>query len=306
MLEKPKEKCVLCGLENPEKSHFYKSHKITIKDYFETHFPRLNLLTRQKIKFKDKDSYFNNDFENRVELRDYLKLLTVKEKKEYCLNLLKRRIESKKLTYAPSQVELKSILIPAIGYFDELFKEEGGYCKLCESLGLVTKFKSVPESLSINPYNNQLIKIDTREQNPILYPHSEIYTLPYGDYTIDDFVYIERKNLQDFIQSFGKQVDRLEREIEKASFNNAYIVVLIESPISQAVAFDKLPWVKKFTMATPQFVFHNVRELCQKFCNLQFLFVDGRLEAKRIIPLILSSKSLIEYDLELLYEKGLL
>ena len=73
------------------------------------------------------------------------------------------------------------------------------------------------------------------------------------------------------------------------------------------MSFQYLPHISKKIKATPEFIFHNVRQLLQDFDNLQFVFVDGREEMKRTIESILASKCFYKkVDLQLAYDMKLL
>lgn len=69
------------------------------------------------------------------------------------------------------------------------------------------------------------ILVDTREQQPYLFPNSVRYTLSYGDYSIEyDGVYyhnqiiVERKGeVSELFAATGSQRERWERELEKLS-----------------------------------------------------------------------------------------
>ena len=61
--------------------------------------------------------------------------------------------------------------------------------------------------------------------------------------------------------------------------------------------------VYKNVKATPEFIFHKVRRISQKFPNVQFLFVNGRKEASRIIERIFTAGCAHkQVDLQLAYD----
>ena len=61
--------------------------------------------------------------------------------------------------------------------------------------------------------------------------------------------------------------------------------------------------MSKKIKASPEFIFHNVRELMQTYENLHFLFVKGRVEAVRVIEkLFLKGKDYHKVDLQLAYD----
>ena len=57
--------CKICNLENPEPSHFWKTHKLKESDYYIQYYPKKDLLTGEILLFKDRDSYLLMDFLNK-------------------------------------------------------------------------------------------------------------------------------------------------------------------------------------------------------------------------------------------------
>jgi len=280
--------------------------------YYHTYYPKKDLLTGEVLNFKSKEQYFNSDFNDKNNMKKWLKNQTIQEAQEYCKQLLIKRKEEKNLTYSPSQIELRTIMSPSVIFYNKIFNN---YYDLCSSLGLENKFIH-PENIA-NQFKNKLtskdtIYVDTREQNWLKFNIPfEIQTLPYGDYTCSNdncSCYIERKSLSDFISTLSSgNLDRFKNEIQKAKKNNSYIVVIVEEKLQNALSFQYLPHISKKIKATPEFIFHNVRSLIQEYDNLQFLFVDGREEMKRVIESILASKCFYKkVDLQLAYDLKLL
>lgn len=79
------------------------------------------------------------------------------------------------------------------------------------------------------------IVIDTREQNPYQFAFpSEVSTLSVGDYSIyglQDYIAIERKELNDLICCFTKGRERFERELHKGRAMD-YFALVIEASLS--------------------------------------------------------------------------
>ena len=78
------------------------------------------------------------------------------------------------------------------------------------------------------------IKIDTREQQPYEFKNSEIGTLSVGDYSIcglEDYVAIERKELNDLIGCLTNGRERFEKELYKARAFD-YFALVIEVSLS--------------------------------------------------------------------------
>jgi hypothetical protein len=280
--------------------------------YYHTYYPRKDLLTGETINFKSKEQYFSSDFNDKNNMKKWLKEQPIEKAQEYCKSILVQRRNNKNLIYSPSQIELRTIMSPSIIFYNKIFQD---YYDLCSDIGLENRFIH-PKNIS-NQFKNKLnsldtIYVDTREQNWLKFDIPfEIKTLPYGDYTCSNencSCFIERKSLSDFISTLSvKNFDRFKNEIEKAKFNNSYLIVIIEEKLSNALSFQYLPHISKKIKATPDYIFHNVRQLLQDYDNLQFLFVDGRNEMKRMIETIFASKCFYKkVDLQLAYDMKVL
>ena len=277
-------------------------------EYYQTHEPRYDLLTGELINFKNKDYYFSNDFNNKISMKKWLKLQDLAVQKEYLKKLLSQRKEKHKLTYAPTEVELRSITSPPVPYYHSLFSD---YYRLCSEMGFKNKYEYPKEELKYKIKDGFSIYIDTREQMPLVidYP-TEVKGLKFGDYAINDpenKCYIERKSISDFIGTMSGGYERFCREIERSIAAEANLIVLVERPLQECLSFQYLNYVSKKIKVTPEFIFFNVRELIQKYSNVQFLFVDGREECVRIMKKVFfSNGEYKKYDLQLMYDLKLL
>jgi hypothetical protein len=277
-------------------------------EYYQTYEPRRDLLTGELINFKNKDYYFSNDFNNKNSMKKWLGQQTPEVQKEYLKKLLLQRKEKHKLIYAPTEVELRSITSPPIPYYHKLFLD---YYKLCSEIGLKIKYEYPRQELKSSIVEGFKIFIDTREQMPLIIDYeTEIKGLKFGDYAINDLenkCYIERKSISDFIGTMSGGFERFCREIERSVAAEANLIVLVERPLQECLSFQYLNYVSKKIKVTPEFVFFNVRELIQKYSNVQFLFVDGREECVRVMKKIFFSKGdYKKYDLQLMYDLKLL
>ena len=99
--------------------------------------------TNSIIIYKNKEQYFNTDFNNKNNLKNWLKAQSLEKQKEYCKDFLIKRKEKKGLEYTPSQVELRSVLSPSVIYLQEIF---GDYYQFAGDLGFKNKY-IYPESL---------------------------------------------------------------------------------------------------------------------------------------------------------------
>lgn len=306
--------CQICGEQLTDQKHFYRKHEITMSEYYQQYFPRHDLLTEELIEFKDLSHYQTVDFLNKNNLKKWLINTPVITVQKYLTNILKTRQQKKNLVYIPTQTELRSLPnFPSIITFNKIF---GDYYKWAEDLGLKTRgFIQPPEkfpSISTDPFGDTpVVLCDTREQRLLkLQLEFEVATLNYGDYCLKNNknkVFIERKSLTDAISSFTIGRNRLERELERANNDGAYVVVVIENSLANALSFNHLPWINKQTKITPDFLFHNIREIIQKFVNCQFLFTKNRVESVQWVEKILLSTDLAKiYDLQLIYDQKIL
>ena len=313
--------CKACNkeFETERQLHAHlKAHGLFMVEYYQKYFPRYDLYDGSIIKFKNKKQYLTLDFNSRTNLRLWLNKIGEDEAKEYCKNLLIKRKKEKDLIYAPTQVELRSIMSPPIQYYHQLF---GDYYEFCMKLGLKIRQKKFTEIASNSKYDESkyFIFVDTREKKPLrLKRDIEIKKLDYGDYSFSDNsetcnCYIERKSLVDFINTLSGGYERFNNEIKKAEEEDAYLIILIESKFNNALHFNTLrkrgsgdrvhPKIK----APPEFIFHNVRKLTQEYSHIQFLFVDGRKEASRIVERIFTCDcNYLVADLQLAYDLNIL
>ena len=285
-----------------------KAHEMRIVQYYQTYYPRRDAYDNEMIKFKNKEQYFSSEFNSRTNLRMWLKAQTPEKAKEYCRGILVSRKNKKNLIFAPTQVELRSILSPPITYYNELF---GDYYELCREIGFEIKHRNLIGAIDSvsSSTSERVIYVDTREQKPLKFNFPiEVKTLKFGDYSFSDReatcnCYVERKSLQDFIGTLSGGFDRFCREIERASDSDANLIVVVEISFNNVASFPYLREVHRKTKATPEYIMHNVRDIIQKYPHVQFLFVAGRKESVRVIEKIFTCKCLYkEVDLQLAYD----
>ena len=313
----PNSTCKVCEkeFETHRQLHSHlKAHDLRVVEYYQKHYPRHDLHDKKIIKYKTLEQYFSTDFNSRTTLRLWLKSVSKEESKDFCKRLLLKRKEEKQLTYAPTQVELRTILSPPIQYMNGVFED---YYSFCRALGFKDKYELPTEITEGKEYQKPQysIHIDTREQLPLKFKNyaTEGKTLPVGDYTFSEpkltcNCFIERKSLADFISTMSvKNLDRFEREIIKAKDLKINLIVMVEDTLHHAVSFKYLPHISKKIKATPEYIFHNTRQLIQKYPHVQFLFVNGREEAKRVIQKIFFSGCFYKkIDLQYAYDTKVL
>lgn len=293
--------CRICNKENDDPKHFYRYHELTQAEYFTQYHNRRDKLTNEVIPFKSLSQYFSIDFVNKHNFKKWLKQQPIEVQQDYCAGLLIKRKEEKQLIWTLTQVELRSLGLPGIGFYKTLF---GDYFVLCEKLGFKNKFNSDINNVLINPIFNTTLFVDTREQKGPSFKDIdfEIKKLDFGDYSIRGNVVIERKSLQDFLGTLSGGFDRFTREVERASVANCNLIVLVEDTLSNALSFNHLPWISKKIKATSDFIFYNLRVLLQTHNNLQFVFCNGRKEFVRLTKLLLLNEDLFKRDLQYLLD----
>jgi hypothetical protein len=304
--------CKICEKEFKDRGGLHKhlkAHDLRVAEYYQQQHPRHDLHSGDLIKFKNKDQYFSADFNSRTNLKMWLKNVSKSEARQYCVKTLKARKTAKNLVYAPTQVELRTLMFPPIHYYNMLFDD---YYAMCAEIGLKNKHQRFGEIITGAAYSkdNYKIYVDTREQLPLEFDWpTEPKALKVGDYALSDSdvtcnCYVERKSLSDFISTLSvKNYDRFEREIQRAEEEGIYLIVLVEDSLNNALSFKYLPYISKKIRVTPEFIFRNVRTLIQKYPHIQFLFVKDREESSRVIKKIFFSGCIYKkIDLQLAYD----
>jgi len=298
-------KCLLCDkefeLDKQLHIHIARFHKTRIEQYYRQFYPRFDLLTKDGIKFKDKEFYFGSLFNGRDNMVKYLKR-NPSERLRIILKILSLRKKIKKLIYAPSSVETRTCMIPSPAFVEYLGFD---YNACCEKVGLLSRY-DYEASISIGDEAEFNILIDTREQKPIDFGCETIpCKLDYGDYTSRSHykkVFIERKSLADLCGTMSQGYDRVKKEFERCKEMNGNLVVCVEAPISALMSFKSLPR-NKAMKASPEFLAHRIREICQEFQCVQFLFLKSREEMPSVIKkLLLMDNDLRTIDLQYQYD----
>lgn len=295
--------CKICGgiLTN---NHSWLLHKLSIKQYFKLYEPKQDLLTGDPIVFKSINQYSSSDFLNKNNLKKYLKGLSKEGAAEYCKSLLKRRKDQKNLIYTPSQIELISLpCFPPIHYLNTLFD----YYHVCEELGFVNKFKHPSSFVLMSKEMSKELVIDSRESKPLKFDVPiRISKLDVGDYWYSDHpnLVFERKSINDLYFTLSGGLKRFKNELLRSIELKLNVIVLVEQLISAIISFKHIPFYKARIKASSDFIFHNMRELIQEFPNLQFLFVNGRIESSELILKVFKSDINPNnmFDLQLLYD----
>lgn len=299
-------KCRLCEEEFSEekKFHFHvaRKHKIRIEQYYRQFYPRFDLLTGEGLKFKDKDFYFSSLCNTRQNLITYLKE-NPSARTTTILKTLDLRKRVKSLRYAPSTVEARTSILPTPALLD-FFKMDYNAC--CERVGLTPRY-DYSAGLGFNAQNSDFnILVDTREQKPLDFGCETFRCkLDYGDYTSRsnyNHLFVERKSLVDLCGTLSQGYDRVRKEFDRCKAMDGYIVVCVEAPISALDMLRRIPETSK-VKASSEFLAHRMREICQEYPCVQFLFVKNRNEMAPIIKkLFLMQNDFRKVDMQYAYD----
>jgi len=268
--------------------HVVRKEKIGLDDYYKIYFPRQDYLTNEPIDFKNHEQYFSSYFNSKENMALWFQSnWSLGKAKDLAQTIIQNRVELKGLKNAPSQLELRTVNCPSVTFCQKMFN----YNEFCQKLELKTRFKY--GIVDTNPYQEIKVLIDTREQYPLEFKNSQVKKLDVGDYTAAEphyaDIYVERKSVQDFYGTFFNptNLERFEKEISRAKSYGFYLVVVVENNLNNCLAY-KSSFIreKHFVVLT----FHNVRNLMQKYDNLQFAFSHSRLTAAQLTTRIFNQK----------------
>lgn len=288
-------RCQECGQEFDDCAGLHKHikvHGMYVADYYIKHYPRHNKLTGELLPFKNKDDYFENDFTSREQMLEWCQLKVregaIEEVKRYAISLIQKRVWNKHYTKAPSHLEFENRQLPSVRLLREIF---GSFAAACEDIGVPPMFtKNLPREWE-QTFNPKIF-VDTREQTPFQFDKSERMKLDFGDYALagEDFnnIYIDRKNPQDFLGTFGAQADRFRKEMKRCIELNGYMFILVEKPLKRIEKEDcsigrnqdkkvKFAWICSNMFS----IQHEFSEHCQ------FIFADSKEHAQEIAPKLL-------------------
>ena len=287
-----------------------KAHDMSVKDYYYQYYPRYDKGSPGDIiVYKNYEQYFSSDFNNRETFTSWASDSSNKdEAAEYCLEFLSKRKERKECSYLPSQVELKSLIIPSYVGIEKLFGSLDLFFNKTENIGYKPRY-----NYSLAPIyhpGDMKIFVDSREQLPLMFTlKNETMKLPTGDYCPSkDFfsnVFVERKSISDLFGTLTQGIDRFRNEIDKAVELGFYLVVVIDGSYIEALEYT--PRTKIKTKINAAHIFHEIREIMSKYNNIQFIFAGNRLRASQIVERVFRLKDQVkDLDLEYLKDRKLI
>lgn len=292
--------CKICG-QKLDKNHTYGKHRVSEKNYFSQSFSKKDLNTWELLDFKSPESYYQNDFIDKRSMSKWLKNNPDKVV-EWCVGWIKRRAEIKQLEFLPSESELIGLQFPSLA---GIYKTFGESClkEILDKSGLKIRYDYFCDLKFDNVMRLNYL-CDTREQEILKLSNFEVKKLNYGDYSIkeNDKIYVEKKSLADMISTASSGYNRFIREIERCKKDKNYLIVLITEKYNNLLSFPYLPHLKH-TKCSVDFILHQIRELIQNYpLNIQFLCVDGKVEAARVTERVFRFKNDIsKIDLQYQY-----
>jgi hypothetical protein len=301
--------CSVCGasFKNDKGLHMHisKIHKITLAEYYVNLYAKKDLHSGELLPFINKQQYLNSSFLNYSNFFEWSKYADKKDVKNYLLQQLRYRVDSKNLKYAPNHIELNLNELPGIDLYKQFF---GSYSSACEELKIMPLFNKniMADFFEENLFFNKLkILIDTREQKPLDFSEKMFMKLDFGDYTIGsphyNYTYVDRKSESDFKGTFSTGVKRFKRELERAKEFSSYIFVVTESSIKDIIKNNSTS-VHRSNLS---YIWHNIREISHEYENTcQFVFSGSRANSEFLIPrLLYYGKKIWKTDMQYFIDK---
>ena len=303
--------CKICDKEYKDRKalhlHLRFEEKMRLEKYYHTYYPRKDLYDLSPIIYKDADQYLEDEFNSRENMISYLKG-TVSDKEKFIVESFEKRRNKKQLSFAPSTVECRSCNLPS----PALVEYSGSdYNKLCSQAGLICKYQYNSDP-NIPVRKNYKIFRDNREQIPLEFSHETMSTtLSFGDYALVEDerfnnIFVELKRAPDLIQSTTRNKKRLIAEFARAKELGAYAVVVCDTPLNVMLKIEEIPQFRKFTKVTSSYLFHEIRELCQEFENIQFVFCPHARLSDFVHKILLLGEQVKNCDLQYLVDKKVL
>ena len=282
-------KCLECEKEFEKKRSFHlhlKAHALTIGDYYVKHFDRRDLFTGDKLAFRNYDQYFRDNFNCYDNFMSWVYTAPKDEVKKYVRDKAVEKFGLKQIKTSPPNLFYDLSEMANIFIYKKLW---GNYSAFLKDLNVENWYKkNLPDNFWDDDYEDIKIFVDTREKKPLRFKNSVTNKLDFGDYTAGgDFyskTFVDRKAQDDFRQTFGKDIARFRREMDRCVKFDSYMFVIAETTIDKLEDNNK---VSKFK-SNLGYLWHNVRGLMVDYPeNLQIIFAHNRMGAKKLIPKIL-------------------
>ena len=281
--------CLECEktFDNKRSFHLHlKAHALTIGDYYVKHYDKRDLYSKEKIPFRSYDQYFRDNFIDYDNFVLWMESAPESEVKKYIQERAIDKFKHKGITISPPNLFYDLSEMANIFYYKKFW---GSYSNFLEKVNIGNYFKNnLPRNFWDHNCEGLPIFVDTREKAPLNFSRGVINKLDFGDYTAGGEYYsktfVDRKAQDDFRQTFGKDIERFRREMDRCVQFNSYMFVVAETTIEKLEEHNK---VSKFK-SNLGYLWHNVRNLMIDYPeNLQIVFAHSRAGAKKLIPRIL-------------------
>ena len=294
-------KCRECDREFDSRRGFHlhlKAHALTIGDYYVKHFDRRDLYTNDRIPFKNYDQYFRDNFTSYDNFIKWVNSAPDKDVKTLLKSKAQDKFSYKGIGLSPPNLYYDLSEMANINLYKKLW---GSYSNFLQELEIENFYtKSLPRNFWEESHDDIEIFVDTREKAPLKFKNAIQNKLDFGDYTVGGELYsktfVDRKAQDDFRHTFGKDIDRFRREMDRCVQFDSYMFVVAETNIEKLENHNK----KSKFKSNLSYLWHNVRALMVEYpTNLQIIFAHNRAGAKKIIPKILFyGKDLWNVDLQ--------
>lgn len=131
------------------------------------------------------------------------------------------------------------------------------------------------------------IKIDTREQQPLVFKNKIVESVVFGTIKCGDYgcytpegnelpIYFERKSLNDLYGTLSQGYERFKKEIERAKENNLKLIIILESSLTrtlQGVNYSK---------REPESIIKQIFTILARY-NIETVFCSSREEVSEYI-----------------------
>jgi hypothetical protein len=297
-ITKPSLTCKECGRSFSSvrglNLHVSKSEQ-GLPDYYHKHYPRRDKHSMELIEFNSFSQYCKTFFNSKTNEKKWIEANGAEDWYKFKIDKL---IKNSTHKYRYSWIEWVSrgnLPYDDIPNFEEILK----------SSKLKRRFYYEIPKWDEFDLDEEDIYVDTREKKP-LFAH-EKRAINAGDYILGgrhyNTIHIDRKSTGDFISTFTGGRERFEREMDKITKLDAYMVVLVENDFWSCATYRPKAYTKQ-RVGGPQ-AMYTVRQLMQKYVNLQFLFVEDREHARQMCKLLLANPRITKtHDLQYLYVDG--
>ena len=241
--------CKECGNEFDKQRSFHahlKAHSLTIGDYYVKHYDRRYLYTGEKLAFRSYYQYFRDNFNCYDNFKLWMDSAPEEEVKTYIKERVVNKFTSKEISISPPNLFYDLWQMASIFYYTQVW---GSYSASLEEVGVENYFNAnLPKDFWENDYQTIPIFTDTREKTPLIFKDSVTNKLDFGDYTARGDLYtktfVDRKSQDDFRQTFGKDIDRFRREMDRCVEFNSYMFVVVETKINKLEEDNKVTKLK--------------------------------------------------------------